>query len=109
MYLLEHKMGITALFRRFHVPFDGHGFAFYWCAIDFANRDSSRVQRDDFTFIENENTTRVFEYGRNIGCQELLTISNANNQWSTTQASTNEHIWLLRTDNSDSVGACDSL
>ena len=41
--------------------------------------------------------------------KELLALSNANNQWSTAQTSADQHIWLLRTDNGDSVGACDTL
>ena len=67
------------------------------------------MQRHDFTFIENENTTRVLEYSRDIGCQKLLALSDADNQWSAAQTSANQHIWLLRTDNGDSVGACDTL
>src|SRR6516162_1357844 len=102
-------MGITTLLRRFHVPFDGQGFVLYRCAIGFADRNSLGTQRDHFIFIENENTTCVFEYGRDIGSQELFAVSNANNQWSTTQAGSNQHIWLLRTDNSDGVGAYNTL
>src|SRR5712692_8032319 len=109
MDLLEHEMGIAAFFCRFYVPFNGHGFTLYWCPVNLTHRNSTRTQRHDFTLIHDKHTACVFKNGWDIGRQELLALSNANNQWPTTQTSTNQHIWLLRTDNSNSIGACDAL
>ena len=51
----------------------------------------------------------MLENGGYIRCQELLTLSNANDQRTTAIACTNEQVRLLGTGNGNSIRAADAL
>src|SRR5258708_17918240 len=97
-------MGIATLFRCLRIPVYGQWLALDRCAIKTANRHALWSQGHNFTFVDDQDTPRVFKDSGNIRSQELLILAQAYNQGTAAATCSYNELRLFAADHCNCIG-----
>src|SRR6266852_3740296 len=103
------EVSIAAFLCCLCIPLNGQRVTLYQRAIEFGQRNATRAQRNHLAFIDDNDAARMVEDGRDVRGQELLILTQTDDEWATAVTGADQQVGLLAADHSNSVGAGDAL
>ena len=105
--LLEHEMGVAALFRGGNVPVDVAVSLFDGVHLIVEEADALRRQNGDLPVLHIDDIAGMGDNGRHVRGNEVLSLSAADNEGAVLPGG-DEGVWIVGADDTESIGAFDA-